>query len=48
MATRTAVTELHDAPTAARRPRALVTALLAVVVLAAAFALSYVVTGQVR
>ena len=44
----TAVTELHDPPTAARRPRALVTALLAVVVLAAAFALSYVVTGQVR
>ena len=44
----TAVTELHDPPTAARRQRALVTALLAVVVLAAAFALSYVVTGRVR
>ena len=44
----TAVTELHDAPTAPRRQRALVTALLAAVVLAAAFAVSYVVTGQVR
>jgi len=44
----TAVTELHDAPTAPRRQRALVTALLAAVVRAAAFAVSYVVTGQVR
>jgi serine/threonine protein kinase len=43
-----AVTELQDAPTATRHPRALVTALLAVAVLAVAFALSYLVTGQVR
>ncbi len=43
-----AVTALQDASTAARRPGALVTALLAVAVLAVAFALSYLVTGQVR
>jgi hypothetical protein len=36
------------AVTATRPPRALVTALLAVAVLAVAFALSYLVTGQVR
>ena len=43
-----AVTTLQDASTATRRPGALVTALLAVAVLAVAFALSYLVTGQVR
>jgi hypothetical protein len=43
-----AVTALQDAPTATRRAGALVTALLAVAVLAVAFALSYLVTGQVR
>ena len=43
-----AVTMARDVAPATRRPRALVTALLAVLALAAAFAVSYVVTGQVR
>ncbi len=43
-----AVTEVSERPAPVRRSGALVTAVLAALVLAVAFALSYLVTGQVR